>query len=224
MGHVHHQRHRARDRDPARPQPGRLPDGAQGRDQAGLHREPDAVARLVARARDRQEGRRLCAHRPEAQAADHDAPARAARGGPVDGLQARHVDERGDPQALQQLDLHRQHAREGPLHERGGGPDRGLQEAAPGRASHARQRAQPAQGALLRPEALRPDQGRALQAEPAARRQRPRRYARLDDGGHPRARQEARRAPARARRRRGVEGLRRRRDRALARSDPRRAR
>ncbi len=59
--------------------PGRLPDGAEGRDQAGLHREPDAVARLVARARDRQEGHRLRPHRPEAQAADHDAAARAAR-------------------------------------------------------------------------------------------------------------------------------------------------
>ena len=43
-GHVHHQRHRARDRHAARPQPGRLPDGAEGRDEAGLHREPDADA------------------------------------------------------------------------------------------------------------------------------------------------------------------------------------
>ena len=56
--------------------PGRLPDGAEGRDEAGLHREPDAEPRLVARARDRQEGHRLRPHRPEAQAADHDAPAR----------------------------------------------------------------------------------------------------------------------------------------------------
>ena len=82
VGHVHHQRHRARDRHAARPQPGRLPDGAEGRDEAGLHREPDAEPRLVARARDRQEGRRLRPHRPEAQAADHDAPARAAGRGP----------------------------------------------------------------------------------------------------------------------------------------------
>ena len=76
-GHVHHQRHRARDRDAARPEPRRLPDGAEGRDEAGLHREPDAEPRLVARARDRQEGHRLRPHRPEAQAADHDAAARA---------------------------------------------------------------------------------------------------------------------------------------------------
>ena len=52
--------------------------------------------------------------------------------------------ERGDPRALRQLDLHRQHPREGPLHARGGGGHRGLQEAAAGRAADARQRAQPA--------------------------------------------------------------------------------
>ena len=45
--------------------------------EAGLHGEPDALARLVARARDRQEGHRLRAHRQEAQAPDHDAAARA---------------------------------------------------------------------------------------------------------------------------------------------------
>ena len=131
VGHVHHQRHRAGHRDPARPEPGRLPDGAQGRDEAGLHREPDALTRLVARARDRQEGHRLRAHRPEAQAPDHDPAPGAPRGGPVDRLQARHLLERGDPEAVQQLDLHRQHAREGPVHARGRGADRGLQEAAP---------------------------------------------------------------------------------------------
>ena len=78
-GHVHHQRHRARRRDAARAFPGRLHPGAQGRREAALHRQPDAVPRLVARARDRQEGPRHGPHRPQAQAADHDAPARAAR-------------------------------------------------------------------------------------------------------------------------------------------------
>ena len=87
-GHVHHQRHRARDRHAARPLARRLPDGAEGRDEAGLHREPDAEPRLVARARDRQEGRRLRPHRPEAQAADHDAAARAAGRGPVHRLRS----------------------------------------------------------------------------------------------------------------------------------------
>ena len=82
VGDVHHQRHRARDRHAARAVARRLPDGAEGRHQAGLHREPDAEPRLVARARDRQEGCRLRPHRPEAQAADHDAAAGAAGRGP----------------------------------------------------------------------------------------------------------------------------------------------
>ena len=143
---------------------------------------------------------------------------------PTTGLQARHVDERGDPQALRQLALHREDAREGPDDARGRGADRGLQEAAPGRAADARQRPQPAQVAVLRPEALRPDEGRPLQAEPAARRRRAGRHARPDDSGHPRARPEARRDAARDRRARGLEGLRGRRDRDQPRPDPHRAR
>ena len=86
--HVHHQRHRARRRDAARPLPGRLRDGAEGPREAGLHREPDALPRLLARARDRQEGPRLRPHRPQAQAAGHRAAAR-------DGLR----DRRGDPRS-----------------------------------------------------------------------------------------------------------------------------
>ena len=74
--HVHHQRHRARRRHPARPLPGRLPDGAQGPREAGLHGEPHAGARLVARAGDRQEGQGLRPHRPQAQAAGHRPAAR----------------------------------------------------------------------------------------------------------------------------------------------------
>jgi hypothetical protein len=52
-------------------------------------------------------------HRPEAQAPDHDPAPCASRAGPVDGRGDRHVDEREDPRAVQQLDLHREHAREG---------------------------------------------------------------------------------------------------------------
>ena len=223
VGDLHHQRHRARDRHAARPLAGRLSDGAQGPDEAGLHRQPDALARLVARARDRQEGHRLRPHRPQAQAADHDAAARAAGRGPDHRLPARHDHEREDPRALRQLELHRQHPREGHHDPRGRGADRGVQEAAPRRAADARQRAQPAPRALLRPQALRPDQGRPLQAEPAARRRRPRRHPRAHDRGHHRARPPARGAADEPRRPRGLEGLRRRRDPAQPRSDPRRA-
>ena len=53
--------------------------------------EPDAGPRLVARARDRQEGQGLRPHRPQAQAAGHRAAAR-------DGLRVR----RGDPEPLRQ--------------------------------------------------------------------------------------------------------------------------
>ena len=67
-------------------------------------------------------------------------------GGPVHGLRARHRPNEAILGSLRQLDLHRQHAREGSLDPRGGGPDRGVQEAAAGRAAHARQRAQPAAG------------------------------------------------------------------------------
>ncbi len=90
-----------------------------------------------------KKGARLRTHRPQAQAADHDAPARAPARGSLDWLGARHHVERGDPRALRQLDLHREHAREGSLHPRGGGRDRGVQEAAARRAADAGQRAQP---------------------------------------------------------------------------------
>ena len=113
VGHVHHQRDRARHRDAARPQPRRLPHGAEGRHEAGLHGEPDAVTRLVARGRDRQEGPGVRPDRPEAQAPDHHAPACASRRGPLDRVRARHEHEREDPRALRRLRLHREHAREG---------------------------------------------------------------------------------------------------------------
>ena len=103
----------------------------EGPDEAGLHGEPHAVARVVARARDRQEGDRLRTDRPEAEASDHHPAAGAPRRGPDDRGRDRHLDERGAPQAVRQLDVHREHAGEGPGADRGPGPDRGLQEAAP---------------------------------------------------------------------------------------------
>ena len=154
--HVHHQRHRARRRHAAGPFPRRLRDGAEGSREAGLHREPDAGARLVARARDRQEGPRLRPHRPQAQAAGHRAAAR-------DGLRVR----RGDPQPVRQLALHPPDARRGPRDgpQRGGLADRAVQEAAPGRAAVGRRRALAAEPAVLRPQALRPHARGPLQAE-----------------------------------------------------------
>ncbi len=74
------------------------------------------------------------------------------------------------------------------------------------------------------PEALRPDEGRPLQAQPAARRPGARGRPRPHDRGHRRARPPARRSADEARRARGREGLRGRGRAALARPDPRRAR
>ncbi len=185
--HVHHQRHRARRRDAAGPFPGRVPDGGQGPREAGLHREPDAGPRLLARARDRQEGQGLRPHRPQAQAAGHGAAA-------GDGLLGR----RRDPQPVRGLALHPQHDRERHRgHEdRGRRPDRAVQAAAPGRAAVGRRRQSAAPPALLRPEALRPHARRSLQAELAsAPRHRPR-DAHADARRHHRAHQGARLAAA----------------------------
>ena len=124
--HVRDQRHRARRRDAARALARRLPDGAEGPREAGLHRQPDAGPRVVAGARDRQEGQGLRPHRPQAQAAGDGAAAR-------DGLR----DRRGDPAAVRELAVHPQHDRvrhRDHAHRRGRA-DRAVQEAAPRRAA-----------------------------------------------------------------------------------------
>ena len=208
MGHVHHQRDRARRRHAARPLAGRLRDGAEGPREAGLHRQPDAGPRQLARARDRQEGQGLRPDRPQAQAAGHGPAARdGLRRGPA------------DPRPVRQLALHPQHDRGGHRgHEvRGGRARRAVQEAAPGRAAVDRQRAEPAEPALLRPEALRPHARRPLQAELAPA---PGRVARHQDPHpqrHHRARQGARLAAEDARHPRDRRGRERRADQGLRR-------
>ncbi len=195
--HVRHQRHRARGRHAARALPGRLPDGAQGPREAGLHRQPDARARLLAGAGDRQEGQGLRAHRPQAQAAGHGAAA-------GDGLRHR----RGDPAAVRELAVHPQHDRvrhRGHAHRRGRA-DRAVQEAASRRAAERRQRQGAAQPAVLRPQALRPHARGALQAQLAPGPGRRHRHAHAHPRRHPRARARARlaaQAPRPARGRRG---------------------
>ena len=152
-------------------------------------------ARLVARVRDRQEGPRHGPHRPQAQAPDHDAAARAAGRGSDDGRGARHLQRRGDRGALPQPrvrgrrlrrrePVHPLHAREGRDDLARGSADRGLQEAAAGRAADARELAPAPEPAVLRPQALRPHARRALQAERAParlRRHRERRPAHPDE-------------------------------------------
>ncbi len=79
--HLHRQRHRARDRLPAAPQPGRDLRPRQGQDpqlrQAAVPGARDSVPRLLARLRVRRQGLRVRAHRPPPQAAGHHPAARA---------------------------------------------------------------------------------------------------------------------------------------------------
>ena len=71
--HVHHQRHRARHRQPAAPLAGRvLPLGRQD----ALHRPDHPVSRLVGGVRVRQQEPALRAHRPQAQVPGDGVPAR----------------------------------------------------------------------------------------------------------------------------------------------------
>ena len=145
VGHVHHQRHRARDRHAARPQPGRLPDGAEGRDEAGLHGEPDAVA--AARGSSSRSTRRASSTPASTASASCRSRRCCARCRPRTRRPASSSTRARTRRSSKLFDnsiFIAQHAREGPHHARGGGADRGLQEAAPGRAADARQRAQPA--------------------------------------------------------------------------------
>ena len=79
--HLHHQRHRARHRLAAAPQPGRVLRSRPRQDpllgQAAVLRAHHSLSRLVAGLRVRPEGLRVRAHRPAAQAAGDHHPARA---------------------------------------------------------------------------------------------------------------------------------------------------
>jgi DNA-directed RNA polymerase subunit beta len=92
---------------------------------------------------------------------------------PTTGLPARHVDERGDPRSSSttRTSSRRRSRRTRPTRE-----EEALIEVfkkqRPGRAADARQRPEPAPALFFDPEALRPDEGRPLQAEPAPRRRR----------------------------------------------------
>ena len=89
--HLHHQRHRARHRQPDAPLAGRVlrprprPHARLG--QAAVRRPHHPLSRLLARLRVRRQGHRLRAHRPAPQAAGDDAALCAGhgrRGDPVD--------------------------------------------------------------------------------------------------------------------------------------------
>ncbi len=101
--------------------------------------------------------------------------------------------------AVRRQPLHPPHARGRHRgHEvRGGLADRAVQEAAPGRAAVDRRREEPAQPALLRPQALRPHARGALQAQLAPAHRRAARHPHAHAAGHHRADQGADLAAAR---------------------------
>ena len=114
-------------------------------------------------------------------------------------------------------------------------PDRGLQEAAPGRAADGRQQQVAGAVAVLRPQALRPDPGGPLQAQRPPRRERGPGGPHADQPALYRPRVGHERRPGRSdpapggpadphRRARGLQGLRRRRADLPARRDRDRAR
>ncbi len=94
---------------------------------------------------------------------------------------------------LRREPLHPPHARVGHRgHEvRGGLADRAVQEAAPGRAAVDRRREEPAQPAVLRPQALRPHARGPLQAQLAPEHRRGARHPHAHPAGHHRADQGA---------------------------------
>ena len=197
-GHVRHQRRRAGRRQPARPLARRLLQRARG-----PHLGPHALLgqghpepRRLARVRDQQQGPALGQGRSQAQdRRDHPAARRRLRAERRD--QCAVLDHRHGPRAP----LHRPDARQGPDAHPAGGADRGLQEAAPGRSAHRRQRPPAGREPVLQLPSLRPRPGRPLQVQQEAGcRRRPdgHRAAARAAHDHPRGHRRDRRPPRRA--------------------------
>ena len=159
QGHLHHQRHRACRRLAAGPLPGRLlrPDARQDGRQGGLLRQGDPVPWCLARVRHRQARHHRCPHRPQASSAGH----RAAEGA---GL-----GHRAHPRAVRLVAGPAGHPGEGPHRRHRRGAAGHLPQAASGRAADKGIRAGPAGEPVLQGQALRPRQGRSVQAEQEAR-------------------------------------------------------
>ena len=158
--HLHHQRDRAGRGVPAGPQPGRLLRAHPRQDvrQGHLHRPDHPEPGRLAGVRDRQARHDRRAGRPQAQAVGD----RAAQGA---GLE-----QRPDPRGLRRLRVDAGHPGEGPHPGPGRRAAGHLPQAAPGRAADQGGGADPAGQPLLQRQALRPGQGRPVQAEQEAGR------------------------------------------------------
>ena len=116
---------------------------------------------------------------------------------PCTGWQLDTSIERGDPRALRQLALHRNTLEKDPTTREEEALIEVFKKQRPGEPPTVDNARNLLNSLFFDPEALRPDQGRPLQAQPAARGRRARRHARAHDAGHPRARPQARRAARR---------------------------
>ena len=187
-GHLHHQRRRARGGEPAGALAGRVLHRRRG----SGHR-PDAVRcqgdpepRRLARVRDQQQGPAQRQGRPQAEDPGHHAAARRGRRGQRRDAEALRAGRRPPRASVRPAD-----ARQGHRRHPGRGPDRGLQEAAPRRSAHGRQRPRAGHQPLLQLPPLRPGPGRPLQAEQGPGRRRRQAEDRPAVGGE---REPARRA------------------------------
>ena len=145
-------------------------DLASGRD--AVQRQGHPEPRRLARVRDEQQGPALGQGRPQAQDRGDDPAARRR-------LRAERRDQRAvrADRHRSRASVHREHARQGPHPHPARGPHRGLQEAAPGRSAHRRQRPPARREPLLQLPPLRPRSGRPLQVQQEARRRRRRAWA-----------------------------------------------
>ena len=212
-GHVHHQRRRARRREPARPLAGRLLRQGRGPQlrTRPLHGQGHPQPRRLARVRDVQPRPALGEGRPQAQDRGDHVPPRG-------GLRARRGDRRRvrGPGRQPRAPLHRRDPGQGPHEHPGRGAHRGLQEAPPGRSAHRRQRAAARGEPLLQLPPLRPRARRALQVQQEARRDRRPDGLRASPGGpvrpasrpdhHPRGHRRDRRAADHSQQRRRPAG------------------
>ena len=178
QGHVHDQRRRARDREPARPLAGRLLLRGRGHQQPpNLQRDDHPEPRRLDRVRDRQrdEERRDRGHdrrpdRQEPQDLRDDVRARALA--PRPGL--RLGERRSDPGLVRQQPADRELPRKRQGHQDQGRRAQGdLQEAPPGRARERGERREAARVAVLRREALRSRPASAATSSTASSKARP---------------------------------------------------
>ena len=160
QGHVHHQRHRARRRLPARPLAWRVLRPRRSTRPPTRTSTPPRSSRAAVRGSSSRSTSGTSSASASTASASSRSPCCSRRSAGTT---------RRDPRAVRRLRVDASHAREGPHGRPGRRADRDLPQAASGRAADARVRAGAARQPVLQPEALRPRQGRPLQGQQEAR-------------------------------------------------------